>query len=73
MAQVELKYMYINIGANNESKKLLKKTTVTSGKLLVAVYASYVYEYLGFVVPCIFKYPNKTPNQMQHSVVTFIA
>jgi hypothetical protein len=28
---------------------------------------------LGFVVPCIFKYPNKTPNQMQQSIVTFIA
>jgi hypothetical protein len=28
---------------------------------------------LGFVVPCIFKYSNKTPNQMQQSVVKFIA
>jgi hypothetical protein len=28
---------------------------------------------LGFVVPCIFKYSNNTPNQMQQSVVTFIA
>jgi hypothetical protein len=27
---------------------------------------------LGFVVPCIFKYSNKTPNQMHQSVVTFI-
>jgi ascorbate-specific PTS system EIIC-type component UlaA len=26
-----------------------------------------------FVVPCIFKYSNKTPNQMQQSVVKFIA
>jgi ATP-dependent Zn protease len=29
--------------------------------------------YLGFVVPRVFKYSNKTPNQMQHSVVKFIA
>jgi hypothetical protein len=28
---------------------------------------------LGFVVPCIFKYSNKTPNQMHQSVVKFIA
>jgi hypothetical protein len=28
---------------------------------------------LGFVVPCIFKYSNKTPNQMQQPVVKFIA
>jgi hypothetical protein len=28
---------------------------------------------VGFVVPCIFKYSNKTPNQMQQSVVKFIA
>jgi hypothetical protein len=28
---------------------------------------------LGFVVPCIFKYSNKTPNQMQQSIVKFIA
>jgi hypothetical protein len=28
---------------------------------------------LGFVVPCIFKYSNKTSNQMQQSIVTFIA
>jgi hypothetical protein len=27
---------------------------------------------LGFVVPYIFKYSNKTPNQMQQSIVTFI-
>jgi hypothetical protein len=29
--------------------------------------------FLGFVVPCIFKYSNKTPNQMQQPVVKFIA
>jgi hypothetical protein len=28
---------------------------------------------LGFVVPCIFKHSNKTSNQMQQSIVTFIA
>jgi hypothetical protein len=28
---------------------------------------------LGFVVSCIFKYSNKTPNQMQQSVVKCIA
>jgi hypothetical protein len=28
---------------------------------------------LGFVVLCILKYSNKTPNQMQKSVVKFIA
>jgi hypothetical protein len=28
--------------------------------------------FLGFVVPCIFKYSIKTPNQMHQSIVTFI-
>jgi hypothetical protein len=28
--------------------------------------------FLGFVVPCFFKYSNKTFNQMQQSIVTFI-
>jgi hypothetical protein len=31
------------------------------------------YMKLGFVVPCFFKYSNKTPNRMQQSVVKFIA
>jgi hypothetical protein len=36
--------MYINIGANNGSEKLwTKKNTATSGKLIKAVYASYIY------------------------------
>jgi len=43
MAQVELKNMYINIGANNGSEKLQKKkNTVTSGKLIIAVQARFV-------------------------------
>jgi hypothetical protein len=29
--------------------------------------------YLWFVVPCIFKYSNKTPNQMQQLIVKFTA
>jgi hypothetical protein len=29
--------------------------------------------HLGFVVPCVFKYSNKTPNHTQQSVVKFIA
>jgi len=42
-------YIYIYIGANNGSEKLWmeKKTTVTSGKLIEAVYVSYVYIYTG--------------------------
>jgi len=39
--------MYINIGANNGSETLCtKKDTATSGKLIIAVYASYVYVYI---------------------------
>ena len=34
--------MYINIGANNGSEKLWGGNTTTSGKLIKAVYASYV-------------------------------
>jgi len=45
MAQVELKILYINMGANNGSEKLWIKKTATSGKLIKAVYASYVYVY----------------------------
>ena len=50
--------MYINIGANNGSEKLyiyiyiyiyIYKTPLTSGKLIKAVYASYVYVYIFFV------------------------
>jgi hypothetical protein len=38
--------MYINIGANNGSRKLyIKKNTATSSKLIKAVYALYVYVY----------------------------
>jgi len=39
--------MYISIGANNYGEKLRtnkKKHIVTSGKLITAVYASYVYD-----------------------------
>ena len=56
MVQVELNNIYINIGANNMyidigvnngSEKLwTKKNTVTSDKLIKAVYASYVYVYI---------------------------
>jgi hypothetical protein len=48
MVQVELNNMYINIGANNGSENLLtkKKHTTTSGKLMTAVYASYVYVHI---------------------------
>jgi len=47
MVQVELNSMYINIGANNGSEKITnKKKTATSGKLIKAVYASYVYVYI---------------------------
>ena len=34
--------MYINIGANKGSENLFKKNTATSGKLIKALYASYV-------------------------------
>ena len=45
MVQVELNNMYINIGANNGSEGLWTKNTATSGKLIKAVHASYVYVY----------------------------
>ena len=44
MVQVELNNMCVNIGANNGSYEQ-KKTRVTSGKLIKAVYASYTYVY----------------------------
>jgi hypothetical protein len=31
-----------------------------------------LFSFLEFVVPCFFKYSNKTPNQMHQSNVTFI-
>jgi hypothetical protein len=46
MVQVQLNNMYINIGANNDSEKLWTKNTATSGKLIKAAYASYVYGYM---------------------------
>jgi len=50
MVQVELNNMYRNIGANNGIEKLrTKKNTATSGMLIKAVYASYVYVYIFFV------------------------
>jgi len=33
----------INISANNGSGELFKKNTVTSGQLIIAIYASYVF------------------------------
>jgi len=46
MLQVELNNMDINIGANNGSEKLWTKKIAASGKLIKAVYASYVYVYI---------------------------
>jgi hypothetical protein len=46
MVQVELNNMCINIGANNDSKKLRTKSTATSGKLIKAVHISFVYIYI---------------------------
>ena len=43
---MELNNMYINIGVNNGSEKSWTKHTATSGKLIKAVYASYVYVYI---------------------------
>jgi hypothetical protein len=43
MAQVQLKYMDININVHSDGEKLLIKNTATFGKLIIAVYASYVY------------------------------
>jgi hypothetical protein len=40
--------MYINIGTNNGSERSLNKNTATSGKLITAVYSSYVYVYIFF-------------------------
>jgi hypothetical protein len=42
MAQVELKNMYRNMGANKDIEKSLKNTA-TSGKLIKTVHASFVY------------------------------
>jgi hypothetical protein len=51
MAQVELNNMYINIGANSGSEKLrTKKNTATSSKLIIAVYASYVYLNMSYCI-----------------------
>jgi hypothetical protein len=50
MVQVELKNMYRNIGTNKDSEKLWTKNTATSGKLIKAVYASYVYVYLVYIL-----------------------
>ena len=38
--------MYINIDANNGSENYEQKNTATYGKLIKAVYASYVYVYM---------------------------
>jgi hypothetical protein len=47
MVQVELNSMYVNMGANNGSEKIMnKKNTATSDKLIKAVYTSYVYVYI---------------------------
>jgi hypothetical protein len=46
MLQLEVNNMYINIRAKNGSEKLLTKNTTTSGKLIKAVYVSYVYVYI---------------------------
>jgi hypothetical protein len=43
MLKVELNNMYMNIWANNGSEKLYIKKTATYGKLIKAVYVSYVY------------------------------
>jgi hypothetical protein len=45
MAQVELKNMCRNIGANNGSEKSWTKNTAISNELTKAVYASYAYVY----------------------------
>jgi hypothetical protein len=44
--KMELRNMYINIGANNGSEKLWTKKTATSGKQIKAVYVSYVCVYV---------------------------
>jgi hypothetical protein len=48
MVPVELNNMYINTDANKGSEKLWteEKNTAISGKLIKAVYASYVYVYI---------------------------
>ena len=50
MVQVELKNMCRNTGTNNGSEKLWTKNTATSGKLIKALYASYVYVYLNYIL-----------------------
>jgi len=43
--------MYINIGANSDSEKLWKKNTATSGKLIKAVYALFMFIFCVHVSP----------------------
>ena len=41
--------MNINVCANNGSEKVYTKNTATSGKLIIAVYASAVYVYISCI------------------------
>jgi len=51
MVQVELKNICRNVGTNKDILKLwTKKNIATSGKLIKAVYASYVYVYLVYIL-----------------------
>ena len=45
MEQVEMNNMFINIDVNNSSEKYTEKNTAASGKLIKAVYGSYVNRY----------------------------
>jgi len=55
MAQVQLNYMYIDIGANNGSGKLCTKNTAIYGELIKAVYVSYFYVYVGILLRCAYQ------------------
>jgi len=43
MEKLEMNNMYIKIGVNNGSEKGREKNRAASGKLIEAVYGSYVY------------------------------
>jgi len=46
MVQVKLNNMCTNIGVSNGSENCEQKSTATSGKLIKAVYVSYVYVHI---------------------------
>jgi hypothetical protein len=57
----------------NWSKIMFMEHQSSLNKRVIRVVKKRRFGNFGFVVPCIFKYSNKTPNQTQQPVVKFIA